>query len=110
MTEIAAVIASVWPILGIAAADIGMRSYFVPRRAAIVYNPPMEGNSVMTAAHDPRRDDAETAPGDAARRLAAMAEKLSIDRRDPEAFFVRKSELVAALRRHARRLDQGDGR
>jgi hypothetical protein len=77
----------------------------------IVYNSThMEGHSAMIAPDPRRRDDAEPDPGDAARALARMAERLSVDRRDPEAFHARKSELIAAIRRHARRLDQGAGR
>lgn len=83
------------------------------RRAEIVYlSATMEGISAMTASPNPsaRRDDAAEAPGDTARRLAAMAERLGFDRRDPERWHQDKSELIAALRRHARRLDQGTGR
>jgi hypothetical protein len=69
----------------------------------------MEGNSAMIAP-DPRRDAAEPDPGDAVRALASMAERLCPDRRDPEAFFVRKSELISECRRHARQLDRGAGR
>lgn len=57
-----------------------------------------------------RRDDAEAAPGDAVRALGRLAERLSVDRRDPEAFHARKSELIVECRRLARRLDGGTGR
>jgi hypothetical protein len=40
------------------------------------------------------------------RQVAARVRRLTVDRRDPEAFFIHGSEIDAQLRKLARRLEQ----
>ena len=58
----------------------------------------------MTAPLSASREAAELCDG-----LARRVERLSISRRDPEAFFVERSEIAAALRDLGRVLPAGRG-
>jgi hypothetical protein len=64
----------------------------------------------MTIADPRRRDDSADSPAETARALGRLAERLSPDWNRPERFHERKSALIAAIRKLARRLDQGPGR
>ena len=66
------------------------------------YRPPLKGGAVRVEQERSRGGAVETA--ETLVHLAARVDHLTVSHRDPEAFFVERSEIADALRRAARRV------